>query len=155
MFSKFTVEKPSHVLYKRGPRHFEAEKSTNVLSLPLVEAYDQQMRLMCAEIDQLKEEKSVVRAIIRSQLTELSLARAETFQLRQEIQLLRDEVARSRLQVDPVKNKIKFNVSRKSFFQLDKASRSLKRKKISEYFRNAAEKLPVEFKPTEVRICSS
>ena len=68
MFSKFKVEKPSHVLYKRGPRHFEAKKSTNVLSLPLVEAYDQQMRLMRAEIDQLKEKKSVDRAIFFFQL---------------------------------------------------------------------------------------
>ena len=50
LFSKFKVEKPSHVLYKRGARHFEAEKSANILSLPIAEAYDQQIGLMHAEI---------------------------------------------------------------------------------------------------------
>ena len=40
MFSKFKVEKSSHVLYKRGARNFEAERSANILSLPIVEAYD-------------------------------------------------------------------------------------------------------------------
>ena len=152
MFSKFKVEKPSHVLHKRGARHFEAEKSSNILSLPMVESYDQQIRLMRAEIEQLKVMKSIDQGIIQSQLTELRLARAEAFQLRQEIQLLRDEVARSRLQVDPVKNRVKFNVTRKTW-ELEKSARSLKRKKIGEYFRNAAENiLPAEFKPSEVRL---
>ena len=151
MFSKFKIEKPSHVLYKHDARHFEAEQSANILSLPLVEAYDQQIRLMRAEIERLKAKKSIDQAIMQSQVTELTLARAEAFQLRQEIQLLRDEVARSRPQVDPVKNRVKFNVTRKNFWDLGKSARSLKRKKIGEYFRNAAEKeLPMEFKPTEV-----
>ena len=48
MLSKFKEEKPSHVFYKSGARHFEAEKSSNILSLPIVEAYDQQIRLMSA-----------------------------------------------------------------------------------------------------------
>lgn len=153
MFSKFKVEKPSHVLNKRGPRHFEEEKLANILSLPLVEAYDQQIRLMRAEIERLKAKESIDQAIIQSQVTELTLARAEAFQLRQEIQLLRDEVACSRLQVDPVKNRVKFNVTRKTFWELGKSARSFKRKKIGEFFRNAAEKkLPAEFKPTEVRL---
>ena len=153
MFSKFKVDKPSHVLHKRGARHFEAEKSSNILSLPIVESYDQQIRLMRAEIEQLKVMKSIDQGIIQSQVTELRLARAEAFQLRQEIQLLRDEVARSRLQVDSVKNRVKFNVTRKTFWELEKSARSLKRKKIGEYFRNAAENiLPAEFKPSEVRL---
>ena len=38
MFSKFKIEKPEYVLYKRGRAHFEAERS--VVSLPLLEAYD-------------------------------------------------------------------------------------------------------------------
>ena len=118
----------------------------------MVESYDQQIRLMRAEIEQLKVMKSIDQGIIQSQLTELRLARAEAFQLRQEIQLLRDEVARSRLQVDPVKNRVKFNVTRKTW-ELEKSARSLKRKKIGEYFRNAAENiLPAEFKPSEVRL---
>ena len=42
MLSKFKVDKPqANVLYKRGPRHFEVEQS--VLSLPLLEAYDQRI----------------------------------------------------------------------------------------------------------------
>ena len=126
MFSKFKVEKPSHVLHKRGARHFEAEKSSNILSLPMVESYDQQIRLMCAEIEQLKVMKSIDQGIIQFQVTELRLARAEAFQLRQEIQLLRDEVAHSRLQVHPVKNRVKFNVTRKTFWELEKSARSLK-----------------------------
>ena len=139
------------MLYKRGARHFEAEKSSNILSLPIVESYDQQIRLMRAEIEQLKAMKAIDQGTIQSQVTELRLAKTEAFQLRQEIQLLRDEVARSRLQVDPVKNRVKFNVTRKTFWELEKSSRSLKRKKIGEYFRNAAENiLPAEFKPSEV-----
>ena len=106
---------------------------------------------MRAEIEQLKAMKSIDQGIIQSQVTELRLARAEAFQLRQEIQLLRDEVARSRLQVDPVKNRVKFKVTRKAFWELEKFARSLKRKKIGEYFRNAAENiLPAEFKPSEL-----
>ena len=148
MFSKFKVEKPSHVLYKRGPRHFEAEKSVIILSLPIVEGYDQQIRLMYEEIERLKTMKSIDQVIIQSQVTELAQTKTEAFQFRQEIQLLRDEVARSRLQVDPVKN-----VTRKTFWELEKSARSLKRKKIGEYFRNATEnQLPAEFKPIEVRL---
>ena len=89
MFSKFKVEKPSHVLYKRGARHFEAEKSFNILSLPIVESYDQQIRLMRTEIEQLKAMKSIGQGIIQSHVTELRLARTEAFQLRQEVQLLK------------------------------------------------------------------
>ena len=81
LFSKFKVEKPSHVLYKRGARHFEAEKSANILSLPIAEAYDQQIGLMHAEIERLKTMESIDQAIIQSQVTELTLARAEAFQL--------------------------------------------------------------------------
>ena len=128
------------MLYKRGARYFEAEKSSNILSLPI-------------EIELLKAMKSIDQGIIQSQVTELRLARTEAFQLRQEIHLLRDGVAHSRLQVDPVKNRVKFNVTRKTFWELEKSVRSLKRKKIGEYFRNAAENiLPAEFKPSEVRL---
>ena len=40
MFSQFKKEKPSHVLYKRGAIHFEAEKSGNILFLPIDETYN-------------------------------------------------------------------------------------------------------------------
>ena len=147
MFSKFKVEKPSHVFCRRGSR----QRLTNILSLPLVEAYDQQICLMRAKTEQLNEKISIDQAIIQSQVTELLVARAEVFQLRQEVQRLRDELARSRVQEDPVKKKVKFNES-SSFWELDKSSRSLKKKKIGEYLRDAADKLPTEFKPTEVRL---
>ena len=75
------------------------------------------------------------------------------FQLTQELQLLREEVARSRLAVNPVKNTVKFNVSRKSYWDVEKSARSLKRKKLKEYCQSAAEILPAEFKPVEV--CSN
>ena len=73
MFSKFNVEKPSNVLYKRSPRHFEAVKSGNILFLSIVETYDQQIRLKRAEIERLKAMKSIDKAIIQSQVTELIL----------------------------------------------------------------------------------
>ena len=81
MFSKFMVEKPSNVLYKRGAKHFEVEKSGNILFLPIVETYEQQIYLMRAEIEQLKTMKSIDQAIIQSQVTELTLARAEALQI--------------------------------------------------------------------------
>ena len=99
MFSKFKVEKPSNVLYKRGARHFEAEKSGNILFLPIVETYDQQIRLMRAEIERLKTMKSIDQAIIQSEVTELKLARAEALQLRQEIMI--------QLQSDCMKERVK------------------------------------------------
>jgi len=49
--------------------------------------------------------------------------------------------------------KTEFNVTSKTFWDLEKSSRSLKRKKIGEYLRNATEeKFPAEFKPIEVRL---
>ena len=64
-------------------------------------------------------------------------------------------MACSGLQVDPVKNRVKFNVTRKTFWELERSARLLKRKKIGEYFRNATENiLPAEFKPSEVRLGS-
>ena len=70
---------------------------------------------MHAEIEWLKAKESIDRPIIQSQVTELTLARTEAFQLREEIQLLRDEVARSCLQVDRVKTRVKFDATRKIF----------------------------------------
>jgi len=134
MFSKFKIEKPQHVLYRRGPRCFEAEMS--VISLPLLEATDARIRSLLAENDQLR--------------AELGQNRAHIFRLTQELQLLQEEVARSRLAVNPVKSTAKFYVSRKSYWDIEKSARSSKRKKLREYFQNAAETLPPEFKPVEV-----
>ena len=63
--------------------------------------------------------------IINGQATELAERRAEVFQLRQELQLLRHEVSQK-------ENTVKFNLSRKSYWDVDRAARSLKRKKKSE-----------------------
>jgi len=111
MFSKFKLEKPSHVSYKRYPRHFE--NSANILSLPLIEAYRQQICMMRAEMERLKAKESIHEAIIQSQGTELTIARAEVFQLRQEIQLLLDEAELSALRMDPIRNRVKFNITKK------------------------------------------
>ena len=130
MFSKFKIEKPQNVLYRRGPRHFEAEHS--IISLPLLEASDARVRNLLAENDELRA-SNVIKDL------ELAQKRAEVFQLTQELQLLREEVARSRLKVDPVKYSVKFNVSRKNYWDVDKSARSIKRKKLKKYFQNAAD----------------
>ena len=138
MFSKFKIEKAPNVLYERGPRHFEVEQSP--LSLPLLEVYDQQIRHLRAEAEQLRAEKMEDAKIFNSQVTELLQRRAEVFQLCQELQLLRDEVGQSRLAVNQVKKTVKFNVSRKSYWDVDRAARSLKRKKFGDYLLNAVGK---------------
>ena len=76
MFSKFKVEKPSHVLYKRGARYFEAEKSSNTLFLPSVETYEKQIRLMRAEIERLKTMKPIDQVIIQRNWHSLELKRS-------------------------------------------------------------------------------
>ena len=119
-FVLFKVVPEANVLYKRGPRHFEVEQSA--ISLPLLEAYDQHIRQLQAEVQQLRAENN-------GQAVELAGRRAENFQLHQELQLLREEVAQSRLAVDPAKSTVKFNVSRKSYWDVDRAVRCLKRKK--------------------------
>ena len=86
MFSKFKIEKAPNVLYRRGPRHFEVEQSA--ISLPLLEAYDQRIRHLRAENEQLRAEKMEDVKIINGQAAELAERRAEVFQLRQELQLL-------------------------------------------------------------------
>ena len=50
--------------------------------------------------------------------------------MREELTLLRIEGAQSRLPVDWTKNAVKFNTSKKSFWECEMASRSQKRKKI-------------------------
>ena len=128
----------SSALCRREPSHFEVEQSA--ISLPLLEAYDQRIRHLRAENEQLRAEKVEHVKIINGQATELAERRAEVFQLRQELQLLRHEVSQK-------KNTVKFNISRKSYWDVDRAARSLKRKKIGDYLRNAAKILPAEFKP--------
>ena len=128
----------SSALCRREPSHFEVEQSA--ISLPLLEAYDQRIRHLRAENEQVRAEKVDHVKIINGQTTELAERRAEVFQLRQELQLLRHEVSQK-------KNTVKFNISRRSYWDVDRAARSLKRKKIGDYLRNAAKILPAEFKP--------
>ena len=90
--------------------------------------------------------------IINGQAAELAEGRAEVFQLRQELQLLRHGVAQKSPCSYSVKNTVKFNVSRKSYWDVDRVTQSLKSKKIWDYLRNTAENLPSEFKPIELRI---
>ena len=52
--------------------------------------------------------------------------------------------------MDPTKNSVKFNTSKKSYWEVDKSARSKKRKRIRDLVKNATEKLPVEFKSVEV-----
>ena len=106
MFSKFKIEKAPNALYRHEPSHFEVEQSA--ISLPLLEAYDQRIRHLRAENEQLRAEKVEHVKIINGQATELAERRAEVFQLRQELQLLRHEVSQK-------KNTVKFNISRKSY----------------------------------------
>ena len=149
MFSKLKIEKAPNVLYKRGLRHFEVEQST--ISLPLLEVYDKRIRHLRAENEQLRSEKMEDVKIINGQAAQLAERRAEVIHFRQELQLLRDEVAQSRLAVNPVKNTVKFNISRKSYWDVVKAARCVMRKKIRDYLRNATDILPAEFKLIEVR----
>ena len=136
MLSKFNIEKPEYVLYKRGRARFEAERS--VVSLPLLEACEERMRHLLAENDQLhaskKEDSINYGKIIQSHATEL------VFPLQQELKLLCEEVARTRLPVYSTKNTVKFNVSRHSYWELDKSTRSLKKRKSDNTF-----KMPSKF----------
>ena len=139
MFAKFRIEKPDY-----------AERS--VVSLPLLEAYDERIRHLLAENYQLRARKIGNSKIIQSLETELIQKRSEVFQLQQELQLLREEVASTRQPVNPANNTVKFNVSRHSYWELNKSTRSLKRKKIRQHIQKAVEILPAEFKPVEVSI---
>ena len=109
MLSKFNIEKPEYVLYKRGRARFEAERS--VVSLPLLEACEERMRHLLAENDQLhaskKEDSINYGKIIQSHATELVGKSTEVFSLQQELKLLCDEVARTRLPVNSTKKKKK------------------------------------------------
>ena len=138
MFAKFRIEKPEY-----------SERS--VVSLPLLEAYDERIRHLLAENNQLRARKIQYSKIIQSQETELIIKRSEIFQLQQELQVLREEVARTRQPVNTA-NTVKFNVSRHSYWEVNKSTRSVKRKKIREHIQNAVEILPAEFKPVEVSI---
>ena len=143
MFSKFKLQKPANVPYRRGSKPYEREHRTDFISVPLLEQYDLVIR-------ELRTENEHLKSLMTEQHHELIKARAEAFQLREELTLLRNEVAQSRLPVDRTKNSFKFNSSKKNFWECDKASRSQKRKKIRELMLNAVEKLPTEFTPVEV-----
>ena len=99
----------------------------------------------------LKEENEQLKAQTASQCHKLIKARAQAFQLR-ELKILRNEVAQSFLQVDRTRHHVKFNTSKRTFWECDKASRYQKRKKIRELTINAMEKLPADFEPVEVSL---
>ena len=130
---------------RRGPRPYEREHPTDILSVPLLQHYDRAIQELRAENEQLKTQTT-------TQFHELMKARAEAFELREQLKLLHDEVAQSRLLVDRTKISVKFNTSKKSYWECDKASRSQKRKKIRGLMLNAVEKRPKEFTPVEVSL---
>lgn len=98
------MQKSSNVLYRRGSKRYEREHPTDIISVPLLEQYDLAIRELRAENEQLKSQTT-------AQYHELIKARAEAFQLREDLALLRNEVAQSRLPVDRIKNSVKFNTS--------------------------------------------
>ena len=105
MFSKFKLEKPANVLHRRGSKRYEREYPTDIISVPLLEQYDRAIR-------QLREKNEQLETQTTAQYHEIIKARAEAFQLKEELRLLRDEVAQSHLQVDSTKNCGKFNNQR-------------------------------------------
>jgi len=102
-------------IYRRGSKRYEGEYPTDIISVPLLEQYDRAIR-------QLREKNEQLKTQTTAQYYEIIKARAEAFQLREELRLFRDEVAQSRLQVDHTKNCAKFNTSKKSFWECGKAS---------------------------------
>lgn len=141
MFSKFKIEKPEYVLYKRGRAHFEAERS--VVSLPLLEACEERMRHLLAENDQLraskKEDSINYGKIIQSHATELVRKRTEVFPLQQELKLLREEVARTRLPVNSTKKHCQVQCQPPQLLGIGQVKEKLEKKKIRQYFQNAVE----------------
>ena len=51
MFLKFKLQTETNpnVIYRRDPRRFEAERSTDIISVPLLEHYDRTIRALRAE----------------------------------------------------------------------------------------------------------
>ena len=71
--------------------------------MPLLENYDRIIGALRAENEILKNEKSAADLLLTVQYNKLVKARAEAFQLKEELKLLQDEVAHGWLQVNPVK----------------------------------------------------
>ena len=109
MFSKFKVVSNSvpHAIRSTGLGQIEAVQ--NFYSLPpLVEHYNNCLRTLRAENEKLRSEKTVADDKTKKLEAELIEARAEAFQLREQVNLLSKEVAQSRI-------KVKFNTTTKSY----------------------------------------
>ena len=80
MFSKLLQNIPKSVLYQNGPRQHEKDFRPNILTLPLVQAYDE-------EIVKPKNEKNSFLNICTHQarIDEIEKSRAEAFHMREEI----------------------------------------------------------------------
>ena len=105
MFSKFIkLAKPANVLYRLGPRPYEREHATDILSVALLQHYDRAIM-----IQELRVENEQLKTQTTTQFhDELVKARAEAFELREQLKLLHDEVGQRRLLVDRTKNSVKF-----------------------------------------------
>ena len=82
------------------------------------------LNIVTVSVQELRAENEQLKTQTTTQFHELMKARAEAFELREQLKLLHDEVAQSRLPVDRTKNSVKFNTSKKSYWECDKTSRS-------------------------------
>ena len=80
-----------------------------IVSVPLPQHYYRAIQELRAENEQLIKNHST------AQFHELMKGRAEAFELREQLKMLRDEVAQSRLQVDRTKHSVKLNTSKKNY----------------------------------------
>ena len=71
MFSKFKLEKPKKVIYRRGARPYEREHPSHVVSLPILEQYDRIISALEEENEILKNEKSAADQLLTVQYNEL------------------------------------------------------------------------------------
>jgi len=105
MFSEFKLAQLTNLLYRRGSRPYEREHPTDIISVPLLENDDRAIQELRAENELLKTQNT-------TQFHERTNARAEAFELREQLKLLHEEVAQSRLLVDRTRNSVKFNTSK-------------------------------------------
>ena len=157
MFSDYEFKAPEpNVAYVQSSRMYGDECQADLLIVPLPQFNDHEIRRLRAEREKLERENATLRitsneAQAVSSFTQYSLchARAEIFHLRKEQRLLQKSLAKSRLELYRLK-RARFNTASKSYWELKKIARYMKRQKIAKMVRNALKTLSKEFKPVEV-----
>ena len=88
MFSKFKISKTQHILYRKGPKQFENDQSVvMILNHLLLEEFDK--RISAFECRKIHFEKNLCNSgATESAIKKNQQARAECFQLREQIRLL-------------------------------------------------------------------